>query len=101
MTMAALHSAGYYPPPAFGSTAPIRVDIEMDREPDRTGPIPLWSYAIEVKLASGQNWTWGGTLEAANEHQAELRVHSKTVARLAELLADFATRMDAVSSVRR
>jgi hypothetical protein len=97
-----LHAAGYYPPPSFGSTPPIRITIELDDgTPDRTKSIPQWTYAIEVKLANSQDWKWGGTIEAMNEEQAQLRVYGKAVGRLGELLADFVTRIDAINEVKK
>ena len=92
MSTSNIHSVGYFPPPPIGSQAPVRVEIEMDAEPDRSEAIPQWSYSIEVKLADGRNWVWGGAVEAMDEPAASLRVYSRAVDRLAELLAEYVTK---------
>jgi hypothetical protein len=93
MTTSALHSAGYFPQPTIGSRAPVYISIELDVDDvDRSEPIPQWSYAIEVKLADGRNWTWGGFLEAMDAQQAQLRAYSRAIDRLGELLADYVSK---------
>lgn len=76
---------------AIVAAATELVEISFDPElVERDHPIPMWPFVIHVTLSDfrGIARASGGSVEAANEEQAETRVYAEAIEVLAELLAE-------------
>lgn len=85
--MKLIHASNYYPPPPTSLQPPVRVEINFDPEPDRSYPIPQWSYSFEIQIHGDIVQGGGGTVEALDDDQAVIRVYSRVIDALAERLA--------------
>ena len=87
--MKALHMMNYHVPSS--DPPPVRVEIRFDPDRvDRSGPIPLWPFAVEVVLSDfrGLARASTGCVEAANEDHAIRRIYIEAIGVLSELLAE-------------
>lgn len=99
-----IHANSYHPRPS-PHEAPVKIEVELfpdgAEEVDRTKKIPLWPFRVEVTFIDGGTRGINGSVEATDEEDAKLRIQSKAIAFLCELLAEYVKRQHAIGGNTR